>query len=173
MAVMRRLHWKLVQRLRAWGAASVLGMAMLVMAASLYAYTVLQVEKPYAEAARQVLRLQAGARLVANPDQGAGNSLDLPARQTALASLKQLQRLADENGLVIDSAQYRFEKEGKLPRYRLSLPVIGTYPDIRAFLSQAMRQFPHLALESLRISREEPGMEEVDADMQLAFYFRP
>lgn len=173
MAMIRRLHWKLVHRLRAWGIGNVLGISMLLLAASLHAYTYWQVEKPHAEAARQILQLQAASRADAAPGQDTANPLDLPTQQNALASLKRLQQLADENGLMIDRAHYRLEKDGQLSRYRLSLPIIGAYPDIRAFLSQAMQSFPHLAMESLRISREEPGMEEVDADMQLSFYFRP
>lgn len=167
--MIRQWHWKLAHQLRAWGLGRVLGFALIVAAALTYGFTLQQFERPLAEVARQ---LKSG-RAPTPTHQLAGN-LDLPPVHGALASLAQLQQLALENGLVFDSGQFKQEEAGKnLVRYRINLPVIGSYIDLRAFLSQAMERFPNLALEGLRISREEPAMDGVDATLQLSFYFRP
>lgn len=169
MAVIRELQWKLAHRLRAWGAGRVLGFALIVAAALTYGFTLQRFERPLAETAQQLK--SGGMKAPVRQVQG---KLDLPPAQGALASLGQLQQLALENGLGFDSGQFKQEETGKhLVRYRINLPVVGSYMDLRAFLSQAMERFPNLALEGLRISREEPAMDGVDAALQLSFYFRP
>lgn len=171
--MIRRLHWKLVHQLRTWGVERVAGMSMLLMAASIYAYTYQEIEKPYAEAARQILKIQADAQAQVAPAAINENSPNLPASSDALASLGQLQQLALENGLIFDSGQFRQESATNLVRYRINLPVIGSYMDVRSFLAKSLARFPNLALEGLSISREEPGMDGVDAMLQMSFYFRP
>lgn len=171
--MIRRLHWKLAHHFRSWGVERVLGGSMLLMAAFVYAYTYLEIETRHDEAVRQVRQIQTDSKSIASPIRSTRNPLDLPASSTALASLGQLQQLAQENGLVFESGQFRQEPGKDLVRYRISLPVIGGYVDVRSFLAQSMERFPNLALEGLSISREEPGMEEVDAVLQMSFYFRP
>lgn len=171
--MIRRLHWKLVHQLRTWGTERVAGIMLLLVAAAIYAYTYHTIEKPYAEATRQVLQIQAGAVAKAQPTSMNEYVPNLPATGATLASLGQLQKLASESGLVFDSGQFRQEKTGNLVRYRISLPVIGTYVDLRSFLAKSLARFPNLALEGLSISREEPGMDGVDAMLQMSFYFRP
>lgn len=169
--MIRQLHWKLAHQLRAWGAGRVLGFALIVAAALTYGFTLQRFEGPLAETARQ---LKTGAAPTSTSDLQLAGNLNFPPAQGALASLGQLQQLALENGLVFDSGQFKQEEAGKnLVRYRINLPVVGSYIDLRAFLSQAMERFPNLALEGLRISREEPAMEGVDAALQLSFYFLP
>lgn len=171
--MIRRLHWKLVHQLRMWGMERVAGVLLLLLAVAIYTHTYFTIEKPYAEAAKQVLQMQAGKEAGAVPTATNPNAPPLPAASTALASLGQLQQLAADSGLLFDSGQFRQEKTETLMRYRISLPVIGSYVDLRAFLAKSVAHFPNLALEGLSISREEPGMEEVDATVQMSFYFRP
>lgn len=171
--MIRRLHWKLVHQLRNWGIQRVAGLFLLLLAAVIYVHTYYSIEQPYAEAARQVLQMQAGKEAGAAPTATNQNTPHLPAASDALASLGQLQQLAVDSGLIFDSGQFRQEKTESLVRYRVSLPVIGSYVDLRAFLAKSVARFPNLALEGLSISREEPGMDGVDAMLQMSFYFRP
>lgn len=173
MAMIRRLHWKLVHQLRSWGVQRVAGLLLLLMAAAIYAHTYYTIEQPYAEAARQVLQIQVVAETETAPTAINQNTPHLPAASGALASLGQLQQLAVDGGLIFDSGQFRQEKTESLVRYRVSLPVIGSYVDLRAFLAKSVARFPNLALDGLSIRREEPGMEEIDATLQMSFYFRP
>jgi hypothetical protein len=172
-AMMARLQWKLVQKIRTWGWNRFLGLG-LAGAAALVAFAGEQYRAaPLEEVQNRLAILQKRLRLVPKQDEPQVVALkDLPPAPRVIADLASLQTLVKEKGLTQDTGQYKLEKDGDLVRYRLNLPVTGSYPEVRKFLSEALAQFPNLALDSVRINREEIGMSEVDADLQLSLYFK-
>jgi len=168
-----KLQWRVVQKIRAWGWSRTLGLAMAATAALVYLVAQRNLVPPLNDMQTRLANTQKTQPATASAEPQVVALKDLPAASTAIASLAELQNLAEERGLMQDSGQYKLEQDGGLVRYRLSLPVTGTYPAVRLFLSQALTKFPNLALDSLRISREQIGMSEVDAALQLSFYFRP
>ena len=74
--------------------------------------------------------------------------------------------------LVLEHGEYRALKEGvgKLTRYQLTLPVRGTYPQIRKFVDAALAEVPALSLDSIQFERRKIGEATVDAKIKLVVY---
>jgi hypothetical protein len=81
---------------------------------------------------------------------------------------------ADKAGLLLEQGEYRqlSEKDSGLTQYQITLPLVGSYPAVHAFLLEAMQQEPGLALDGLRLSRESVEESQLDAQMQLTLYLR-
>jgi len=87
----------------------------------------------------------------------------------AAAALRRLFEAADEAGLELPQGEYRLTevKDAHLRRYQLSLPVSGSYPEIRAFIAKALNADPALALTAIQLRRER--IESTDLDVLLNF----
>lgn len=112
-----------------------------------------------AEAARAA---QAGVKASAHP-------VLAPA---AAAALRRLFDAAGRAGLQLDQGEYRLTEVGSahLRRYQLSLPVDGSYPAIRAFVTEALNDDPALALVAVRLRRESIETPELDAVLNFTLY---
>ncbi|MBI1283596.1 MAG: hypothetical protein GC183_04565 [Thiobacillus sp.] len=93
-----------------------------------------------------------------------------PALAPAVAAaLGRLFDAAAKAGLELDQGEYRLTevKEAHLRRYQLSLPVSGSYPEIRAFLARALNADPALALNAIQLRRDR--IESPDLETMLSF----
>jgi hypothetical protein len=90
----------------------------------------------------------------------------------AAAALRRLFAAASEAGLELSQGEYRLTevKEAHLRRYQLSLPVYGAYPDIRAFVAQALNADPALALNAIQLRRDSIETPELDALLNFTLY---
>ncbi|MEW5769461.1 MAG: hypothetical protein AB1831_03765 [Pseudomonadota bacterium] len=128
------------------------------------------------EAEAQRLRQQAAARaaqpLAAAPVKVRDWRADLPADHEAYARLKQLFQAAEAAGLTLDEGNYRTQRDAAsgLTRLLIGLPVGGGYPEVRAFLAQALNQDPAVALEGIDLSREDMASTELVAELRFALY---
>lgn len=101
------------------------------------------------------------------PDAGQGMAL----QSDVLAS-------AGQHGLRISAVQYRgaaepwSAHEGQLLwRQRLSMPVDGSYPAVRAWLAHLLKQ-PALAIDALDIQRDDASRGQVKARISVSLYWR-
>ncbi len=68
-------------------------------------------------------------------------------------------------GLELRSADYRLvETNGRIMRYEATLPLSGSYAQIRAFLEAALDENPVLSLDQLNIRRKRINDARVDAE---------
>ena len=86
--------------------------------------------------------------------------------------LRRLHRVAREQGLMLDQAEYRPvpDPEGNLTRYQIVLPAKGTYPEVRRFLVQASGDLPGLAVDSVNFQRQQIGDAMVEAQIKLTLF---
>jgi Tfp pilus assembly protein PilO len=79
---------------------------------------------------------------------------------------------AKGQGLQLEHGDYRVltDSAGGLTQFRLTLPVRGTYPQIRKFVDGAMAEVPTLSLDSIQFERQKVGDSTVDANVKLAVY---
>jgi len=86
--------------------------------------------------------------------------------------LQKLFQTANSNGLVLEEGDYRLvtEKESRLARYVISLPVKGSYPQVRKFVGEALRDMPFLALETVSFGKQKIGEMQVDAKITFILY---
>jgi len=86
--------------------------------------------------------------------------------------IKELVQVAEQREVQISGSEYRMvrEKDWKLARYEIILPVRGRYPQLRAFIADALRAVPAMALVDVAFKRENVGSELLEARLRFSLY---
>jgi hypothetical protein len=85
--------------------------------------------------------------------------------------LAKLHAIGAATGLRMKSATYRTQQtEGRIVRYEIVLPVAGSYPQIRDFLSRSMTEIPVLSLDQLMLKRETRRDGSLQAELRLTLH---
>jgi hypothetical protein len=76
-------------------------------------------------------------------------------------------------GLNFERGEYRPVTDGTadLVGYQITLPVRGSYPQVRRFLDRAMRHTPGLALDGITFQREDAG-KALEAQLRFTLFLR-
>ena len=86
--------------------------------------------------------------------------------------IKELVQVAKERGVEIMGTDYRMvrEKDLKLARYEMMLPIRGNYSQLRGFIADALHVVPALALVDVAIRREAAESEVLEANVKFNLY---
>jgi hypothetical protein len=86
--------------------------------------------------------------------------------------ISEVVQAAGKHGVEINGTEYRLdrEKDVKLARYEMVLPVRGQYPRVRGFVADALRAVPAMALADVAIKRESVGSELLEANLKFNLY---
>jgi hypothetical protein len=77
-------------------------------------------------------------------------------------------------GLELAQGEYRLERRASgLWAYRINLPVRGSYPQLRDFLSALLKDMPVASVEALRFERKRAAETQLDAQVRVTLYVRP
>jgi len=97
-----------------------------------------------------------------------------PERTQISAALGEFDRLAAQRQLVLASGDYKYseEKNLRLGRYELRLPVRGSYTQVYSLIAAALNAMPALALDEIVIKRESRLAGEVEAQLRFSLYVR-
>lgn len=169
----------LLQRARnELGTAGLLGLGLMVAAV---AFLLVALEP--LEARRQALDTQlARGDRTGGAMQGRDRASDGAARlaafyeffetgEPATGWLARLHAAGAAAGVEIRSADYTLHKTGtRLFRYEVVLPVSGSYPQIRAFLRNALADIPVLSLDQVHIKREQTQGGKVQAEARFTLH---
>jgi hypothetical protein len=68
--------------------------------------------------------------------------------------------------VAVDRVQQRLDNTGPVQRLQLGLAARGRYADLRAFVAEALRADPALALDRLSLRRASPAVADLEADLQ-------
>ncbi len=174
-----------VARLRAaverLGRAGVVGIALLAFAAAFYFSAVAPLATELAglraEADALDRRLQAGGvapRGGTPAEQLAAFYAFFPPPHSSPEWLGKINAAARAKGLVLRSGEYKLERaaDRKLTRYQITLPVAGSYAQIRGFVAQVLADVPAAALEEITLRRESVSSPTVEARIRLTLYLR-
>jgi hypothetical protein len=76
--------------------------------------------------------------------------------------------------LTLERGEYRPQQAalGRFIRYQIVLPVNGSYPQVRRFLGESMRDLPGLALDGIHFSREAAGSAQLQAELRFTAFLR-
>jgi len=175
---MKRRMRKIRSSLRALGAAGVLGVGVLFACLPFYLTSVRPAEREL-----QVRRFAAVQVRSRSPIQtvAAPRADDLrrfysafPAMDRLPDELERLYGLARAARLDLSRGEYRLEQRGSgLASYRITLPIRGSYPDIREFLSATLKQMPYAAIDALKFERKKVGDAQLEAQVRVTVFFRP
>ncbi|MGH8688430.1 MAG: hypothetical protein ACREVQ_12065 [Burkholderiales bacterium] len=87
--------------------------------------------------------------------------------------LGRLYAFARNAHLDLPSGDYRLEDDGgPLAEYRVTLPLRGSYAEIRQFVGQVLRAMPVASIDSLQFERASAQASAVNAQVQLTLFFR-
>lgn len=93
------------------------------------------------------------------------------SRQPRLAALLDL---VSRHGLASTRSEYRYQVEPALglARYRVALPLAGSYDALRSFIEDALRSDAALSLDSVRLRRADGRAAQVQAELQFSLLMR-
>jgi len=86
--------------------------------------------------------------------------------------IRELVRISKKQGVELSSSEYRLinENDARLARYEMILPVKGRYPQIRAFMADALETVPAMAISAIAIKRESVTSEKLEARFEINLY---
>ena len=123
-------------------------------------------------------------RLTQNPASGRGAQSEatpgasLPrfyrffeSAEDAPTQLARLHTIGKAAGLDLRSAQYKVERSGpRILRYEITLPLAGSYLQIRSFLTNALAEIPVLSLDQVNLKKDRPAGGPVLADVRMTLH---
>lgn len=129
----------------------------------------------------QATALQAEARTLRAQVAPAAASAPLSAQQWQAALppyTDRQQRLADllEQALRLDLSgartEHRLSTVDGLERLRVTMPLTGSYAQLRRFIAAALAHDPALSLDAIKLRRVSPMTADVDAELQWSLHGR-
>lgn len=167
----RAIRHRAVYALRRLGPPGWLGLALLGAACAYLALVALPAAGRLAQLEAQIAADQeklsnctaAGAAL--SPAQRLASFYgDFPTSERVPDELARLFKFAEAHKLELDVGEYSFVRAqgGRLDQFRITLPLKGSYPDMRAFAAEVLAAVPALSLESVALRREkvaDPAVE--------------
>lgn len=96
----------------------------------------------------------------------------LPQEDSLLEQVAEVLQIAEENGIAMDKIEYAVMPDpgSRLRRYQMTMPLRGTYPDLRYFMIDVMNRMPAVAISELGFRREDVHGDEVESRIRLTFY---
>lgn len=172
---MKRIH----EWLQGLGAAGVLGIGILIFCIPFYFSAVQPAERELLALRLAAERLQ--TRTPFQPVSSGGRADEvrrfyslLPQVERLPHELERLYGLARTARVDLLQGEYRFEKSpGGLVSYRITLPIRGTYQQIREFVGATLKNMPTASLDALRFERKRIGDAQLEAQVRMTMYFRP
>lgn len=96
----------------------------------------------------------------------------LPRADEARQELLRLHAFADKHGLQLRSGEYRALPQPEVPgvRHQVVVPLRGSYPSVRGFVTEALAEIPALALDAASLQRDAVTSAEVEVRLQFSLY---
>lgn len=171
---------RLRAKVEALGAAGVVGVALLVFAVTLYATAVAPLGRERARLSAEAEQMQQRLHLSGSPGGSKGSLAEQLARfyaffpppQSSPDWLRKINAAAKAKGLVLQSGEYKLDRspDSRLARYQITLPVTGSYAQLRGFVGQVLADVPAAALEEITLRRESVSSPRLDARIRLTLY---
>jgi hypothetical protein len=164
--------------LRKLGPLGVLGIGVLLASGGFYASALVPLEQEMAaqRLALENLRSRTPYRPASN------NRADelrrfynlFPPAADLTAELERMHRIARGAGLDLAQGEYRLERRAAgLWAYRVTLPVRGTYPQLRGFLAAVTKEMPIASIDALRFERKKAADTQLEAQVRVTLHARP
>ena len=86
--------------------------------------------------------------------------------------LARIQQAAKANGLALPSGEYRVDRhaEQRLARYQITLPVNGSYTQMRGFIGEVLRDVPAASLDDVQFKRDSGTGSRLEVRIRLSLY---
>jgi Tfp pilus assembly protein PilO len=174
-ALLNTLRW---QWYRQFGVPGIVGVVALVLAAGVWIGVQMPAEREAASLLRTKVRQLSEARSASAQASNQRDPRDLaresmPGERERAAVVRKVLALAEANRLVVERSDYTLAaEEPRLQRLRMTLPLGGSYGQVRQFVGQLLNRMPNVALDSLQIDRPTSGPSELQTTVRLSIFFR-
>jgi len=169
LAKLYRVRDRVRDELGAMGMASI----VLFIGAALFMTLVLQPLKDK----NRVLAARAGAMsdapsAAATPNEKLAAVYQYLAKPEAATDwLAKLYAIGRATGVELQSASYKTQgAAGRLERYEMTIPLTGSYTQMRDFLKRALAEIPVLSLDQISLKRENRREGTVQAELHLTLH---
>lgn len=179
--MMRRLLWRARRWQRDLSWPLLAGVLLASLCAAAYVLEILPLAERVAAQRNNLGRLQATSALVPEAKAAATPAEQLesfyaffPDGEVVPEALERLFAAAARENLSLPQGEYRVAKEqsGRLTRYEITLPLKGSYPGLRRFIAQSLRETPALSLQGAAFTRLAAGDIGVDAQLRFTLFVR-
>lgn len=178
---MNGLIWLIRQKLERIGWHGACGIALLIFSVALCAAAVparvakldaLQQELGVLRARHSPAGAAAGTTVLSSEERLGSFYAFFPAMATLPDWLERIYAAAGENGVVLETGEYRLveERDGKLARYQLTFPIKGGYTQVRRFVARVLNEVPAAGLDEVAFKRDSIGSATLDARVRLTIY---
>lgn len=177
---LRRMAWHTSHAVTSLGWIGALAAALIMMSAAFGLFILRPMQHHISELQQEaaVLRMQASVKLSSkqtnlNPaEQLASFYRFFPKQDTMSDWMAKLYGAAAQQNLNLEQGEYALahDRDSKLTRYDIVLPVKGGYVQIRKFIAKAMADAPSLSLDGMTFSRQKIGDSAVDAQIRFTLY---
>jgi hypothetical protein len=159
------------------GAPGVIGIGVLVFCLPFYLASVAPAER---EVAKRSAAAAKTTRLAGQPVSAPDGAADLerfyrrfPTLDALQSELEAIYAHARASRLQLAQGEYRLEKGVGLAAYRVTLPVRGSYAQVRQFVGHVLKDMPTASLDAVRFDRRKAGDAQLEAQVRLTIYLRP
>jgi hypothetical protein len=99
---------------------------------------------------------------------------DFPPGSDVSEVLSRVWQIANEQQLTLELGEYAMthEQGARLDQLRITLPLKGSYSQVRKFAFEILRTQPALSLQSLTVRREKLAQDVVDARVILVLFLK-
>jgi hypothetical protein len=165
--------------LRRLGVAGVLGIGVLLACAGFWVSALKPVQEELVAQRAALERLR--ARSPYPPVSTGGRAEELrrfhnlfPSVEQLTGEVERLHGLARAARLELAQGEYRLERRAAgLWSYRVTLPVRGSYVQLRAFLSAVLKDMPTASIEALGFERKRAADAQLEAQVRITLHVRP
>lgn len=86
--------------------------------------------------------------------------------------VRELVRVAQRQNVEINSSDFKltFERDWRLSRYEIIMPVRGRYSQIRGFMAEALEAVPNMAITGFTIKRDNVQSTQLDMRLEISLY---
>lgn len=162
------------------GTLGVVGIGLLVFAAAFYFSSVRPGDRALAELRAEARDLERqlqmggslGTRAATPTEQLAAFYAFFPASGETSALLRRISAAAGARGLELQSGEYRMQRNqgARLARYEITLPLKGSYTQVRDFVADVLASVPAAVLEEVNLRRESVDSPRLDARVRFTVY---
>lgn len=170
---MRRLR----RLLNALGPAGVTGIGVLLFCLPFYFSALVPAQ---AELKRRTAAAQAARAPLPHAQRFDDGAADLerfyarfPPVERLPSELDALYAHAKVSRVELRQGEYRMESRGAaLTAYQVTLPVRGSYPQLRQFVGRVLKDMPTTSLDAVRFERKKAADAQLEAQVRLTIYLR-
>lgn len=182
------MMWLLVHTARKLGSWGLLALLMIGAGSMYYASTSAEIQQQIntlSTNAHQATAVDTTTTTIAQPVEQTQQTLQdfyriFPRTQAIPDTLAQLNRLAAQQRIVLNSGDYKLTKitprnvpqQATLTHYEMVIPVKGSYPKVRQLISAILTEIPSVAIADMQLRRDSTLSPEIDAKLVLVLFVK-